>query len=1615
MGGAAVSYNQTLRRTFTYDALGQQTAAVDWYTANGTQQSTTNSVLYNRFGEVTDKLLNGNLLTRYNYDQAGRVIEQRDSQGITQFAYDLAGKVNRTTQLGDTSTAADDRITYTRYNLIGHAQEQHLPAFEANINADTLNNVTLTLTTPIIRQTTDRWGNMLSRTDARGYLTTYTYDHSNKILSETLPVTDILRENGTSYRASLIHEKRYDAVGNLIQEVDLVGPYTGVATSTELRTRQHVYNAAGELTRDIDALGYSRTYRVDIHGNRVATQDALGTVLVESYDVMDRHIAHGIIRNGAAVTLLTNQYDQAGRLYGEISGTTAVEETLVSIANANWTSTTTGEMGNTKYTLFDERGNIVKTRNESKVEKAFEYDVHNRKVKETDGLNNTLTWTYNAADFGRLSARKDLGNRVYSYTYNGFGQLTRESLALPPVADSTVWTAGPDKTYSYYSNGLSKATIEGTLTTSEVGVVTAEDSRTSSYEYDLAGNRVREINSSRYLAGAVNQASSNETRSRFDEQGRLKGVKAPAGNQLIGMLGTQYTLALTARIDSLTYDYDELGNRRRIYLDTTNQAGGRHTIDDWNTYDLEGRALIAEGFRNKSGRIVAGALAHKNVSRLAKGYIMSYNAIGQRLSSESWQKAVYTKVTIGRKGDPRTTVNKYTNDSYLRTGYAYNDMGQVTAITAKQFYRAPLADTSASSQSAGSHETIYTAAYDHQGVRLSHTEATFDWNGASNQRKSRTSTLFTYRGDLQISSQLLYNDGKLVQGNYFNEADMINAAGQQESYRYVVYKYSSSSIDHLGTFSTTFKLFDSYREDVATVVRTNKGSPGTTTNTYTERGELLHTVGIGGNVFNRKLASNREGQLITRQEASGLTQNYAYHQGTAVANAGNASVPEISDTSTPISALYPARTPGNYVVTQGDTLESIAQALWGDSRMWYLIADANGLAPSAVLTPGDNLKIPNVVSSNHNDATTFKPYNPDDVIGDTTPRTINPAPPPPPKPKKKKCGGIAAVVMVVVAVVVTIYTAGAASAAIGAATATTATTAGAVAGAAGGYGALGVAVLAGGAGTALGAGAIIGGAMIGAAAGSAASQLAGKAMGVVDKFSWSQVAVSGLSAGIGSGLGSLAKAGQFGTTIQGMNSYAGYSAQGVFNYAASQAANRIVGLDTSFSWSGLASSVVSANVGGYLNGQFGDKLPGKILEGQIGAHASAAMNDKWLGGSRPNYGQVAADAFGNSLGNYVVKEMGKAAEQEKLARWTDGEIARAGAMVAAQKDDILQGMRDTLDGWSPELNPSLAGGYSGRAYPEIAEVQARNVANRPAIQPAIAAAAVAEHAQYVALDPNDVMCLPQYENDIIAPINGSYNSGAVKRLTQMAIGDALFPTSLTLAEERGLGSTIRSWLGTNDTFQNATDIAAYRNHPVLGSGITYGQLTDGVEWATLGLGLLTGGVGLSKLFSKAPNKGLLVQSGDGIALDMFGKNISPRTQSILDKFGSARRVLVEDASGKQSVVHIVDTLGRREVKVSDLGRLQAAIGNEFSLVRGPGGQRVLLQGDPTQMMIPEQYVGNGWKWSGHSHPYGVEPSSSDRLVLRAFQQEQSIIKSAADGRQKTFTQFEDWSNWLPGM
>ena len=87
----------------------------------------------------------------------------------------------------------------------------------------------------------------------------------------------------------------------------------------------------------------------------------------------------------------------------------------------------------------------------------------------------------------------------------------------------------------------------------------------------------------------------------------------------------------------------------------------------------------------------------------------------------------------------------------------------------------------------------------------------------------------------------------------------------------------------------------------------------------------------------------------------------------------------------PIDGRYPTASPGVYVVGAGDTLESIARSAYGDSALWYRLAEANGLSSNNDLKVGQSLTIPNRVGTESNNASTFKPYDPSAVTGCTTP------------------------------------------------------------------------------------------------------------------------------------------------------------------------------------------------------------------------------------------------------------------------------------------------------------------------------------------------------------------------------------------------------------------------------------------------------------------------------------------------------------------------------------------------------------------------------------------------------------------------------------------------------
>jgi hypothetical protein len=322
------------------------------------------------------------------------------------------------------------------------------------------------------------------------------------------------------------------------------------------------------------------------------------------------------------------------------------------------------------------------------------------------------------------------------------------------------------------------------------------------------------------------------------------------------------------------------------------------------------------------------------------------------------------------------------------------------------------------------------------------------------------------------------------------------------------------------------------------------------------------------------------------------------------------------------------------VVQAGDTLKSIAQAVYGNASLWYVIAQANAIEGDSQLAVGQDLTIPEV-KTNQNDSTTYKPYNSSEIAGSTTPGLPTIAPPPPP-PSGGHCSTLATIIIIAVIVVVTIYTAGAAASAFGSAAATGGSTFASGVGALTGAGGLSAAT--------------VGAAAVGGFVGNAAGQLTGDGLGVSHGFSFGEAATAGLTAGITAGVGGVIQTSGSSILLNGPNdlSAGGQAVLSATSYAAQSGAAKLAGQPSQFSWAGLvasaAASGITASTGlngtnaqglGLSAGDVGRDVAGSLLSGTIQRETSLALGDDRVGG----WGDVTTTAVGTAIGSAAVQAL----------------------------------------------------------------------------------------------------------------------------------------------------------------------------------------------------------------------------------------------------------------------------------------------------------------------------------------------------------------------------------------
>ncbi len=214
--------------------------------------------------------------------------------------------------------------------------------------------------------------------------------------------------------------------------------------------------------------------------------------------------------------------------------------------------------------------------------------------------------------------------------------------------------------------------------------------------------------------------------------------------------------------------------------------------------------------------------------------------------------------------------------------------------------------------------------------------------------------------------------------------------------------------------------------------------------------------------------------------------------------------------------------------------------------MWYLLAEANGIASSDAIAPGQLLTIPAKVTNFHNSASTFKPYDAGRAIGD-----VQPGAPVPPPAKSKGKGFCAVLLTFIITMVVAAVLPGIGNVigrAIGSA-------------------------IGGSIGTTIGA--VLG---IGLQAGfvSAASQGINVGLGLQDKFSWKQVGIDAITSGVGAGVGDWAPIKIKGPIGKVVNEIV----RGATVNAISQGLSVATGLQDKFDWTAVAAEGIATAVAG---------------------------------------------------------------------------------------------------------------------------------------------------------------------------------------------------------------------------------------------------------------------------------------------------------------------------------------------------------------------------------------------------------------------------------------------------
>ncbi len=723
---------------------------------------------------------NNNRFAVYGYDAQGRAISTEHAGGAQQatLAYNTDGSTTVTDALGTVRTYAFQTINGINKNtgisqpcaMCGGSAAQNI-TYDTNGNIasktdfngvvttygyDLIRNLETSRTeasgTPQARTITTQWHPKFrfpTLITEPGKTTAYTYDNTTGLLLKktiTDTMLNISRSWGYTYNAQ-----------NLLESVD--GPRTDVNDVTA-----YAYDAQGNVTTITNALGQiTQITGYDANGHPLTIVDPNGLTTTLTYAPRG-WLTSRAVSDGTSTETTTYDYDGVGQLTkvtlpdnSYISYIYDAAHRLTGIADSlgNHVSYTLDAMGNrTAENIYDTSNTLTQTR-------SHVYNALNRLAQDIGAQNQTTDYSYD--NNGNLTSTSDpLGHT----TANSYDALNRLVQVTDPNSGITHYGYDDHDHVTFVTDPRNVQTNYSYDALDDLGQQVSPDTGTTTYTYDAAGN-IKTKTDARgivltYSYDALNRVTSIATSlysqlyASFEYDvgphaiGKLDKVTFESGNIQYQYNSQGRLSAKIQRIGTMVqkelFTYDSTGRLTQATYPSGKEIG--YTYDAQgriNTITLDGQTLLSNAHYSPFGEVTGWTWGNgSSYSRAldADGRIDAYtlNGLTRTLSYDAASRITdisdTTTQTFGYDNLDRLAT--YTTPT-LSQAYGYDANGNRTALTIGTSNFTNTYSPTSNHLTNVSGPTVQNNSYDAAGNLIGNGDYTFNYDSAGRLVNAYTS------------------------------------------------------------------------------------------------------------------------------------------------------------------------------------------------------------------------------------------------------------------------------------------------------------------------------------------------------------------------------------------------------------------------------------------------------------------------------------------------------------------------------------------------------------------------------------------------------------------------------------------------------------------------------------------------------------------------------------------------------------------------------------------------------------------------------------------------------------------------------------------------------------